>query len=51
MRRADRENPLGWKDAGKVGPKRDCLAYSKEIWTHMRLLSLRKRMEGKQAKD
>jgi MbtH protein len=46
-----RENPLGWKDAGKVGPKPECLAYIKEVWTDMRPLSLRKRMEGKQAKD
>ena len=48
---ADRENPLGWKDAGKVGSKPDCLAYIKEVWTDMRPLSLRKRTEGKQAKD
>lgn len=42
---ADRENPLGWKDAGKVGPKAECLAYIKQVWTDMRPLSLRKRME------
>jgi len=42
---ADRENPLGWRDAGKSGPKTDCLAYIKEIWTDMRPLSLRKKME------
>jgi len=41
---AERENPLGWKDAGKSGPKADCLAYIKEVWTDMRPLSLRKRM-------
>lgn len=40
-----KENPLGWKDAGKVGPKTECLAYIKEVWTDMRPLSLRKRME------
>lgn len=40
-----RENPLGWNDAGKVGPKADCLAYIKEVWTDMRPLSLRKKME------
>jgi uncharacterized protein YbdZ (MbtH family) len=40
-----RENPLGWKDAGKVGPKAECLAYIKEVWTDMRPLSLRKKME------
>jgi len=42
---ADRENPLGWRDAGKSGRKTDCLAYIKEIWTDMRPLSLRKKME------
>jgi MbtH protein len=42
---AERENALGWKDVGKVGPKADCLAYIKEVWTDMRPLSLRKRME------
>jgi MbtH protein len=40
-----RENPLGWKDAGKSGPKADCLAYIKEVWTDMRPLSLRKKMD------
>jgi MbtH protein len=41
----DRENPLGWRDAGKSGLKSDCLAYIKEVWTDMRPLSLRKRIE------
>ncbi len=40
-----RENPLGWRDAGKEGPKSECLAYIKEVWTDMRPLSLRKQME------
>jgi uncharacterized protein YbdZ (MbtH family) len=40
-----RENPLGWRDVGKVGPKAECLAYIKEVWTDMRPLSLRKKME------
>jgi len=47
---ADRENPLGWRDAGKVGPKAECLEHIKEVWTDMRPLSLRKRME-EMAKD
>jgi uncharacterized protein YbdZ (MbtH family) len=42
---ADRENPLGWKNAGKTGLKPECLAYIKEVWTDMRPLSLRKKME------
>lgn len=41
---ADRENPLGWQDAGKSGLKPECLAFIKEVWTDMRPLSLRKRM-------
>ena len=42
---ADRENALGWKDAGKSGSKAECLAYVKEVWTDMRPLSLRKKIE------
>jgi MbtH protein len=42
---ADRENPLGWRDVGKSGTKEECLAYIKEVWTDMRPLSLRKKME------
>jgi MbtH protein len=42
---ADRENALGWNDAGKVGPKAECLAYIGEVWTDMRPLSLRRKME------
>lgn len=41
---ADRENPLGWADIGKSGPKSECLAYIKEVWTDMRPLSLRMKM-------
>ena len=41
----DRENPLGWHDAGKSGAKAECLAYIEEVWTDMRPLSLRKKME------
>ena len=40
-----KEMPLGWKAVGKTGPKPDCLAYIKEVWTDMRPLSLRKKME------
>lgn len=42
----DRDNPLGWQDADKSGSKAECLAYIKEVWTDMRPLSLRKKMEG-----
>jgi uncharacterized protein YbdZ (MbtH family) len=40
-----KENPPGWSDAGKSGTKAECLAYIKEVWTDMRPLSLRKKME------
>ena len=46
---ADRENPLGWTDAGKSGLKQECLDYIKEVWTDMRPLSLRKRMAEAEA--
>ena len=42
---ADRENALGWSDEGKVGTKKECLDHIKEVWTDMRPLSLRKKME------
>ena len=38
---ADRETPLGWKDVGKKGAKKECLEYIEEVWTDMRPLSLR----------
>jgi len=30
---ADRENPAGWTAVGVQGPKHECLAYIKEVWT------------------
>ena len=41
----DKENALGWRDAGKTGTKTECLAHIKEVWTDMRPKSLRDRME------
>ena len=41
---ADRQNALGWKDAGRAGTKEECLAYIKEVWIDMRPLSLREAM-------
>jgi len=46
---AHRQNPLGWRDGGKSGLKQECLEYIKEVWTDMRPLSLRERMDGKPA--
>jgi len=42
---AHREPPLGWREVGKEGLKDECLAYIEEVWTDMRPLSLRKKME------
>jgi MbtH protein len=42
---ADRDNPLGWRDEGTRGKKADCLAHIDKVWTDMRPLSLRKKME------
>ena len=41
----DRELPPGWKEVGKQGDKQTCLDYIDEVWTDMRPLSLRKKME------
>lgn len=42
---ADRENPAGWRDEGTQGPKAECLAHIDEVWTDMRPLSLRQKMD------
>jgi MbtH protein len=42
---ADKEIPFGWADVGKSGTKPECLEYIRQIWTDMRPLSLRKKME------
>lgn len=42
---AGREIPLGWRETGFSGLKAECLANIKEVWTDMRPLSLRKKME------
>lgn len=41
---ADRDNPPGWRDAGKSGQKAECLAHIEEVWVDMRPLSLRRQM-------
>lgn len=42
---AHRVNPPGWTEVEKKGDKAECLSYIKEVWTDMRPLSLRKKME------
>ncbi|MBV8223660.1 MAG: MbtH family NRPS accessory protein [Verrucomicrobia bacterium] len=46
---ADRDNPAGWRDVGKQGLKQECLDYTKEVWTDMRPLSLRRQMDAAQS--
>ena len=43
---AYKENPLGWREAGKSGTKAECLEYIGQVWTDMRPLGLRKKMEA-----
>ncbi|MFV2117670.1 MbtH family protein [Streptomyces sp. Act-28] len=42
---ADREIPAGWRAEGTEGKRAECLAHIDEVWTDMRPLSLRRRME------
>ena len=42
---ADREMPLGWSAVGFTGNKQECLDHIEQVWTDMRPLSLRKKME------
>ena len=46
----DRKVPRGWKPVGKEGTKQECLDYIEEVWTDMRPLGLRKKMEEMQRK-
>lgn len=38
--------PEGWRDAGFEGPKDDCLARIRELWTDMLPLSVRNAIRG-----
>ncbi|WP_121717434.1 MbtH family NRPS accessory protein [Streptomyces sp. E5N91] len=42
----DRDLPAGWSAEGTEGKRADCLSHIGEIWTDMRPLSLRRRMEA-----
>ena len=46
-----KEIPAGWREVGRTGKKAECLAYINEVWTDMRPLSLRKRMDDPGAKS
>ena len=41
-----KELPPGWRDAGKLGTRSECLAFIDEVWKDMRPLSLRKQMDS-----
>lgn len=41
-----KEIPVGWREAGKTGTKKECLDYIEMVWTDMRPLSLRQFMDG-----
>jgi MbtH protein len=40
-----KEIPWGWRADAKSGSKQECLDYIKEVWTDMRPISLRQRMQ------
>jgi len=42
---AGRDVPAGWESDGTTGPKEVCLEHIAQVWTDMRPLSLRRRME------
>jgi len=37
--------PLGWKQEGESGSKEECLQYIKRVWTDMRPINLRIKMD------
>ncbi|MEU5907119.1 MbtH family NRPS accessory protein [Micromonospora sp. NPDC047467] len=43
---ADRQPPAGWTTVGPARSKDDCLDHIAEVWTDMRPLSLRQRMDN-----
>lgn len=42
----DRAVPDGWRVEGKRGTKPECLRHIDEVWSDMRPLSLRERMDS-----
>ncbi|MEU2404530.1 MULTISPECIES: MbtH family NRPS accessory protein [unclassified Streptomyces] len=46
---ADRDIPAGWRAEGTTGSRAACLEHIDEVWTDMRPLSLRRRMEEQAA--
>src|SRR5919202_1156774 len=48
---ADRASPLGWREVGTEGTKRECLDYIEAAWVDMRPLSVRNKMREMQSED
>ncbi|EIE98984.1 MbtH family protein [Saccharomonospora glauca] len=42
---ADRDLPAGWRPEGTSGTREECLDHIERVWTDMRPLSLRRRMD------
>lgn len=42
----EKKIPPGWNFVGKEGSKSDCVSYVDSVWTDMRPLSLRKKMDA-----
>jgi MbtH protein len=45
---SDREPPAGWRALDVSGTKPECLAHIEKVWTDMRPLSLRQRMDARE---
>ena len=43
---ASKAIPRGWKNTGESGKLKECQAYIEEVWTDMRPLSLRQKMDA-----
>ncbi|GAA3960945.1 MbtH family NRPS accessory protein [Actinomadura viridis] len=41
----DRDDPLGWKSVGVSGTKERCLEHIRMVWSDIRPLSVRRRMQ------
>lgn len=48
---ADRDNPVGWRDAGCTGRKEECLSYIEGAWTDLRPRSLRQHVAAQAPDD
>lgn len=46
-----KEIPRGWRAAEKSGTKQECLDYINAVWTDMRPLSLRQRMQAQESRS